>query len=734
MDSASPTTTATSTNRGGRPKDWTDNRSRRLVRLYVYTDLKLEQILKLLEDSTWKPGRDAANKVKNGLLGNDARWMRPKNDEDVVKRFTSLRHSRLRSQSSASKTSRPADEQADAYDAYAAPYHGAARLDGDTLNQPYQRLPENVNDAGFIQPKLEPLDKETSPDLSFIPYHINEEANVPRRFVPSFLSRHADSRQGTGMTDCTDVSVTSTLRERLSSLKLEPKRAKIVLNVLKRYTIPKNVGSRGATPLSRDLSPTSPSIVGQTPFVKLDAAVITDPHDASYAVPGDFLKPKLFDRLEQCATAHSESHKKGTCWCRIAEEMSPLPSTLWPPSSVFSTQDPMRADAFGNTIFHYYAAVGHPQLSMLNLVQWGVNQLGGHVGHTNTAGQTLLHVLNPSWFDEGSRLGELLTILKNGGCDILATDVYGRNVFHIFHSIKKGETRIPIQSLDWKLVNRRDAFGLKPMVRPNRSPAEHDINQLGQRVESTYLDSEGHSPPRLEIPSDLSEGACIGPHTELLKVINTAMNVDQPEPLFEDSQGRNALHCLAEVTLDWKYTEGASRKERKRKHSEASAEQDAPTDQSTPRLNYLDGLLLAHVDANHYDLTGHTPLMMFVMKSRDDSRADKFETISAIRKLAAAGAKIEARNRVGETALHIAARMGKTNALKQLLELKANPNVRNIHGDGILDVIDNIYVHTEKDGAFNARLEACRVILTGELHATAVDDPTVLHEWGRSYP
>lgn len=55
MNSASPTTSA-STNRGGRPKDWTDTRARRLVRLYIYTRLPFDLILKLLEDGLWKPG------------------------------------------------------------------------------------------------------------------------------------------------------------------------------------------------------------------------------------------------------------------------------------------------------------------------------------------------------------------------------------------------------------------------------------------------------------------------------------------------------------------------------------------------------------------------------------------------------------------------------------------------------------------------------------------------------
>lgn len=55
MDSASPTASA-STNRGGRPKDWTEPRTRRLIRLYVFTNLPFPNILKLLEEDEFKPG------------------------------------------------------------------------------------------------------------------------------------------------------------------------------------------------------------------------------------------------------------------------------------------------------------------------------------------------------------------------------------------------------------------------------------------------------------------------------------------------------------------------------------------------------------------------------------------------------------------------------------------------------------------------------------------------------
>lgn len=49
-------TNRSGTNRGGRPREWTPPRARRLTRLYCYTSLKVDEILKVLEDDIWSPG------------------------------------------------------------------------------------------------------------------------------------------------------------------------------------------------------------------------------------------------------------------------------------------------------------------------------------------------------------------------------------------------------------------------------------------------------------------------------------------------------------------------------------------------------------------------------------------------------------------------------------------------------------------------------------------------------
>ena len=44
-----------SAGRTGRPKQWTDQRQRRLARLYLFSGLHIDEILAVLQDGVWKP-------------------------------------------------------------------------------------------------------------------------------------------------------------------------------------------------------------------------------------------------------------------------------------------------------------------------------------------------------------------------------------------------------------------------------------------------------------------------------------------------------------------------------------------------------------------------------------------------------------------------------------------------------------------------------------------------------
>ncbi|KAI0406962.1 hypothetical protein F4802DRAFT_61316 [Xylaria palmicola] len=736
MESASPTASA-STNRGGRPKDWTEPRTRRLIRLYLYTTLPFPKILDLLEENEFKPGKDAANKVKNNVLGNDARWIRPKDDKEEGTRIRGLRNS-LRGRRCPQNT--PCHDE----NAAAARHHNAVgnfpedgSLGGTTIAHSYRSSIEELSHLGPTQ--FDYLDTTTTDVYSTGP------GDLSSRFIPSFISRLNTSRQDSGLTASTDISITSALREKLSSLSLN--KAKRAVKVLKRYTFPKNLESQRGPDVPSGLFPS--------------ADLCSPPHGvdgsrpAAYALPGDFLNIELLTRQQQC-TAESPAHAAGICWCKIASQISPMDSVWATFRGSFHVSDPTftRKDRFGNTLFHFLATQEDFQDRFLYIAYQALRVPDLPIRDSNTAGQTFLHVLHRSWFQEGSRLEELLGMLQQENFDIFATDVYGRSYFHALRLHKRGSARFSGQPSDINRMNIRDAFGMKPMDSRsfttnnsgfNNAPAHN--SQTTQQTSTSSATAFVRPTPRINTQSGIVEDKEILAHTDLLKVITSAIGVDDesfPNTHIEDSQGRNGLHCLAEVNFSLSPsmpkrgsrahlkddTRSAPQEYNKRKHKDDDEIEKPTTAPDSMRPRYMQGLIRAGVDPDHYDKRGNTPLMSFVVNSSDATKYEKEESEVVIRALVEkTGAKLESRNRNGETALHLAARYGKTIALRVLLELGANPRTRNAQGLSILEVLDSLYVETERDDKNNARFEACRAILT-RLPEYAVQSPTLIDEWG----
>ncbi|KAI0116282.1 hypothetical protein GGR51DRAFT_312793 [Nemania sp. FL0031] len=730
MESASPTASA-STNRGGRPKDWTEPRTRRLIRLYLFTTLPFPKILELLEEDEFKPGKDAANKVKNSVLGNDARWIRPKDDEEEGNRIRALRNSlrgRRRQENAAHSAPQNVNSVATTHGTPLATTLEDGSLGGTTIAHSYRSsAEESQHHANYAS-----LNRiGTTNTAEFVP---PPDAVPSSRF--SFFNRLSSSRQDTGLTTSTDISITSVLQEKLSFLSLS-KRKRIV-KVFKRYTFPKNLDSQRASDVRSSLY--------QGPEFQSPTDHINDPFSAMHAVPGDFLNADLFSRQQQCAT-QSPAHVAGLCWCKVADSIFRM-QRVWAafrvPGSISDLNLTAR-DAFGNTMFHHLATKEEIQDQFLHLVFQALYEPSLPIRYSNTAGQTFLHVLHRSWFQEGSRLNELFQMLQTGNFDVFATDVYGRSFYHMMRL--QGCTQFPGQPTDIYRMNRRDAFGMKPMDTQPSPNSNHvsSYNQTTQGASTTTSTIFGRSIPRINTQTGTVEEK-LAAHTELLKVLVSAVGVDRassPNPQNEDSQGRNGFHCLAEVNLCLSpgtpkpNSRGYIKEEprpnsqghNKRKHNDDENIDLPRTTPDNQRLEYIRGLIIAGVDVNQYDKQGNTPLMSFVANSSDATKYEKEESEIVIRALVQeAGAKVESRNRKGETALHLAARYGKPIALRVLLELHANPHARNAQGLGILEVIDNLYATTERDDKNNARFEACRAVLT-RTSDCAVQNPTLVDEW-----
>lgn len=437
-------------------------------------------------------------------------------------------------------------------------------------------------------------------------------------------------------------------------------------------------------------------------------------------VPGDFL------HLDELLVGHEpcdqglDQHDHRSCLCRVRDEVStddwvtasgPTPkatdiltsSTMGMLTPTFSL-----TDSFGNTTLHLMAARDDTKQCLIQAVSMVSSST---LMATNTANQTFLHVLGTFWFEEitsqDALLPKLLDHLRHHNFDFGARDIYGRNFFHIY------QANLPDKSAMEDLLTTfgrgdfacRDAFGMIPT-----GLQDHPIPLFEHETE----ESPNNSP--------------LMSHAQILSGVRAAMS----NPSLEDSQNRNGLHLLADAILS-KDTlldnSGASVGEggrSKSSHTNRGLETDSSLPKLTLRLNLMDELLNAGVNPNHYNGDGNTVLMAFAARLPEDG--DYKLPGQIIERLVLRGADVNARNRLGETALHIAVRTGHKLVTKALVEAGANVHVRDGEGRSVLDVAD-ITALNAKSVKDYAHAEAARAWLSG-LQARAVQNPTVKQEWG----
>ncbi|KAL6362434.1 hypothetical protein LRP88_03716 [Fusarium phalaenopsidis] len=160
--------------------------------------------------------------------------------------------------------------------------------------------------------------------------------------------------------------------------------------------------------------------------------------------------------------------------------------------------------------------------------------------------------------------------------------------------------------------------------------------------------------------------------------------------------------------------------------SDRRPQTDSSFQMLSQRKSVMEELLVAGVNPNHYNGDGNTVLMTFAARLPEDD--DYRLPCQIIATLVKAGAHINARNRMGETALHIAVRTGHKLVTRALVEAGANVYARDGEGRSVLDVADITALHS-KDVKDYAHAEAARAWLSG-LQARAVQNPTVKQEWG----
>lgn len=685
------------------------------------------------------------------MLDNDPRYLRPESRVEMDKRISSLSVSPSRRRRNRKRQQPPYDDALDDVKeeivSDSSPYEEVdpvvpVQLDNTELKKEntLTLVPTSPDPpASNVAPPSVNLAMSSQCSLPFSDSQCMAPPSVTATATsgPPKLAARPPRRQSTVFSTSTEMSSSSVrdLQKRVSDC--STRYAKQISTILKRFTI------SSATDLTQ-----SPAVLDRRPSISdMDQPQPPEPDifeafpEPCFALPGDFINPQRLN----CAGFPGQDHFSGKCWCSIADSIAEeknvwlFPSGELSPAAQQVLEDPSQTnlasrDCFGNTPLHLFAALEGYQEALFGMVLHSAAP-----GATNTAGQTFLHVLNLEWFADlkslSSPLKQLLAYLRDTSPDLVyTTDVYGRTFFHRAHSLIRDSEILDgiLSPFNPALSSRRDAFGFNPLANTNLGGEGPFIpprrGPLTPLPEETVPASTRRNSPQ----TSNDEEAFLAYHARLIQIVQSSFD----NPRIEDAEGRNGLHCLAEAIIsqqmmdDWR-TSMSTRRPLKRKYDKKDNPDDNNEGPLAPRRLSLENLLRSRqpVDVNHYDKLGNTVLMAFITFIPDD-QDDKAKTLSAIiETLLRAGAKVEARNRRGETALLVAARLGRKIALATLLEHGANVHVRDVDGKGILQIIDSTCGSAKGELALYARLEACRVLLTGRRGWGVVHNPTVVQEW-----
>lgn len=380
-----------------------------------------------------------------------------------------------------------------------------------------------------------------------------------------------------------------------------------------------------------------------------------------------------------------------------------------------------RRDRFNNTILHVAAAMGVDYETLKGLID-----RYGDLNAVNTAGQTFLHVIDPrNLLRCADGLPALLSYASQKGFDFKRQDHQGVNVLQallycglphfamnkIFEALKKHLP--PMNSRDnlgrtwqsWLLVLAHKA----EECYPERAKA------LSELVYEFSNESFFNHPGYTAFP-ELSPAVS----SEEDKRTEDLLYQSFTRPLIEDIAGRNGLHCLAEAHL--------------KPNSMIPRYKQSLTIRRQLRQSHFIRLLEAGVHVNTYDKAGNTPLLAFLQsdQTRAEGNNDDGEFEFYLKGLVKAGADVNRRNRSGESALHVAVKLGIISATRVLIKLGANLHVRQKDGKGVirvgLEAAQRLQESTKLYKSLHVRIMTC-VNLVRSNGAVEDLDLTVFLEW-----
>ena len=399
------------------------------------------------------------------------------------------------------------------------------------------------------------------------------------------------------------------------------------------------------------------------------------------------------------------------------------------PQNVFSLYKTFN-DEFGNNVLHLLAARG----AVLELLIEAIEKAKVDPNSQNMAGETFLHVLPHSFYDmlSESTLESFLRKLVHFHVKLDICDVFGRTFLHILsHQVQHWPKNILLQSRSTvdmgKIWSIRDAFGRTVINSSARHSAvtaarEQQISLLSRspKMDSALNTFENDTLIILPGPATSSDHATVSKHARLLETARLAFD----SPSLEDHDGRNGLQCLAEASMGMsiKNNKVSLSTSLKRKRDEAGLH--SPAARLILRYDLVQWMIEKKVSINHYDKQGETVLMAFVKYLCDGE--DDTVLANLFHRLIQKGADQHARNRRGETALHIAVRLGRKVATKVLLETGANVHALTIGGKGVIAIGEKAYFAVRDDSKLYSSIIACIALV---MQYGGVRAPTLVQEW-----
>lgn len=648
------------------------------------------------------------------MLDQQPRWLRP-GAGNMGNRLAELTNSPTRTAPGLSAPVTRARAVSDL-----SPYTYAAtdfKSEPESTPSPLGLSPHSAVTPDFVSQHygFSPTHDDARSDTSFQDFRSQAEANEVEEALLNFV------RKTTFMSTNTDTgSFQEILTDRSQTY------VQAVRRLVKRFTIP--VNSEQTRPRQSD-DHDYPSTWINEPDC---------PHflpGTAYFLPGDYTRQRL-TALYQLCDRQNESHMTRKCVCAWVDELPPSPwvelGSYTQRAQVMLSCGPQPADialrdSCGNTLLHFVAANEH-SLVLHPIIRSG--SCDRILNTKNTAGQTFLHLADSTLLNNID-VESFFKMLISKGFDFGAKDHYGRTIFHtlLANGVPQNTVYLLLQLYGLPCCNTRDAFGVIPAPSNDTEVdmfSEPSLGGGGNMLDTYRATSTPSSPNPQDTQGRLQES----------RVIEN-VRVAAENPNREDAFGANGLQNLASAKLSLRNVldRGSGRlragSDRGPRRGDRTPDNDVDSSSKKMQLRFelAEGLIAAGVDPNHYDKHGHTPLMAFAAELPEENDYKFGPSLLAM--LIKNGAKVNARSKRGETALHIAVRCGRKLAVKALVANGANIHARDADGRSALDVADmKVKGARHSDPRAYAHFEACRAWLSGN---DAVQSPTILQEWGPSH-